>query len=447
MTQTTCQNISQLPLPKAIGDKKPEFELPMFLLAAYRRKGGHTREPGYLVFTDLTPNRNTTVAGGILKSDKVPTEFRIIDGMMDGFLNIDEVFTVNVLCAKFPKVVGLLQQKAPQIIDQYDFHDKDKCNMTLEGLVALVKFTLKKYDGYIEATYTSIRIIDLENAPLWFPQGDLRLQELLNRFNTRSYIGVVEKLKENLDMKPTSLRRQVKTEKVLPERQDRRPEVLGAALLFGQNVSEEESSEDESSQTYDLSTQPLIQPLQQPVEEPSPQVVSLNPQLRKKHHTSNGQESPRKRQLTQPQVAVRATQPNGVYSSHCTLALLPPLPATRSDLGRLLVFVVDVTVLGMFPQAPFVIKPFNRTLKVAPLKLIVRDQSKQLELEFNTPKEICALVGCTEEEELYNLQFLKLQTLNRLSGTTRTFRMTVGSIKHRTGFSRLYWTGVMVHKN
>ena len=116
-------------------------------------------------------------------------------------------------------------------------------------------------------------------------------------------------------------------------------------------------------------------------------------------------------------------------------------------MGRLLVFVVDVTVLGMFPQAPFVIKPFNRTLKVAPLKLIVRDQSKQLELEFNTPKEICALVGCTEEEELYNLQFLKLQTLNRLSGTTRTFRMTVGSIKHRTGFSRLYWTGVMVHKN
>lgn len=443
MTQTSCQSISQLPLPDAIRDKRPEFELPMLLLAAIRCDDWHAKGPGYLVLTDLTPNRNTSVAGGKLPSG-MPTEYRLKDDMMDGLLNIDELFTVNVLCTKFQKLVGFLQQSAPQIIDRYDFKDRNNCNVTLEGLVALVKFTLKVYEGCIEALYSSIRLIDLKNAPLLFPQGDLRLQELLNRFNARSYIGVVDKLKQNLGMDPTSLRRQVKTEKVLPVRSDRRPNVLGTALLFRQNVSEEESSEDESSQNNDLSTQALIQPLQQPVEEPSPQVLS---QLQKKHQTSNGQEPPRKRQLTQPQVAVRATQPNGVYTSHCTLALLPPLPATMIELRRQLVFLVDVTVLGMFPQGPFVIKPFNRTLKVAPLKLIISDQTKQLELEFNTPKEICALVGCIEEEELYNLQFLKLERLNRLSGTTRTFRMTVGYMKHRTGLFRLYWTGVMVHKS
>ncbi|RLV86462.1 hypothetical protein JA9_004608 [Meyerozyma sp. JA9] len=432
MTQTGCQNISQLPSPDAVRNKRPEFELPMLLLAAIRSDKWNAKSPGYLVFTDLTPNRSTTVAGGKLPPG-IPSEFRLKDDMMDGLLNIDEVFTVNVSCTKFPKVVSFLQQSAPQIIDRYDFKHIDSCNMASEGLVALVKFSLKYYDGCIEALYSGIRLIDSNNARLLFPPGNLRLQELLNRFNARSYIGVVEKLKQNLGMDPTSLRRQVKTEKVSPVRPDRRPNVSGTALLF-QNVTEESSDESSQNESYTQASAPSPQPIQAS-QQPSHIIESQK-------RRPSADEPPRKR----PQPQVRDTQPNGVYSSHCTLASLPPLPATMLELRRQLVFSVEMTVLGMFPQGPFVIKPFNRTLKVAPLKLIVRDSTKQLELEFNTPREICALVGCTEVEELYNLQFSKLQALNRLSGTTRTFRMTVGYMKHRTGLFRSYWTGVMVQK-
>lgn len=436
MVVETCLNISQLPSPAKVGGTKPEFELPMLLLAAIRCEEWHEKGPGYLVLTDLTSNRNTSVAEGKLPSG-IPLEYRLKDDLTNGLLDVDELFTVNVLYTKFPKVVTILQQSATHIIDKYDFRNRNKCIIAAEGIIVVVKFSLKVYDGCIEAQYSNLRVVDSRNARNIYPPTDPRLQELLNRFDVRSYSLLVNKLKENLGMDPTSLRRQIKKEKVLLQRIDRRPNVLGAALLFQQNVSDEGSSSEESL-SYNSYSQ--IQPLQPAV----PDVAATFLFTRAREHPPLPEQVRPPKRTHQPPLVTNPSQTT--YSSNCTLLLLPPLPSTMLGLRRQLVFVVEVTVLGMFPIGPFVIKPFNRTLKVAPFKLIVSDNTKQIELEFNTPKEICELVECKEEEELYDLQFLALQKLNYMAATKKTFRISVGYMNHKTGFIRLYWTGKIVHK-
>jgi len=134
-----------------------------------------------------------------------------------------------------------------------------------------------------------------------------------------------------------------------------------------------------------------------------------------------------------------------------TVDQLLKVPLNLADIRRGTTFEVDAYIKGILPFDRFAIKPFKRTLKVAPFKLILSDNlpnsalsaNNTLILEFNTEEEICHFLLINEVEEMYdNIKKIELSMDKLLSvtSTIRGLRIKRSLIAVDKGFLRPYWT-------
>ncbi|CAK7892794.1 hypothetical protein CAAN1_01S11716 [[Candida] anglica] len=100
---------------------------------------------------------------------------------------------------------------------------------------------------------------------------------------------------------------------------------------------------------------------------------------------------------------------------------------------------ISATLKTIYPS-PFIVKPYGRTLKIAPFKLYLQEQEDGLVLEFNSEREICKFLGLIEIEQ--SLECLSnIEEYARILQEKRIY-VDIQRKKHElaTGVTRSYWT-------
>lgn len=85
-----------------------------------------------------------------------------------------------------------------------------------------------------------------------------------------------------------------------------------------------------------------------------------------------------------------------------TIESLLKMDITEQTLNINQIYQISGCLIGFIPNKPFIIKPFNRTVKFGKFKLIFLSQSYQIPLEFNLENEICKFLKLNEVEEIFN---------------------------------------------
>lgn len=82
-----------------------------------------------------------------------------------------------------------------------------------------------------------------------------------------------------------------------------------------------------------------------------------------------------------------------------SLEKLLNIDVTEAFLNRNLTIEVTGSIIGVIPYGQFIIKPYNRTVKIARFSLILKHKTNQINLEFLTDDEMCHFFGLIENED------------------------------------------------
>lgn len=122
------------------------------------------------------------------------------------------------------------------------------------------------------------------------------------------------------------------------------------------------------------------------------------------------------------------------------------IPCTMTDIRSKRDFEICGYVVGIQPHEPFIIKPFNRTLKVAPFKLIVSEEidnpGTSLAIEFHHELEICTFLLVKEVEEIYSrLELVEAQFYRLIQGGTPIkFKIRRKALQLQNNLLIPYWS-------
>ncbi|EGW30414.1 uncharacterized protein SPAPADRAFT_63262 [Spathaspora passalidarum NRRL Y-27907] len=89
-----------------------------------------------------------------------------------------------------------------------------------------------------------------------------------------------------------------------------------------------------------------------------------------------------------------------IYPVSLTELLMAEEEDPGTHLGRL--YEIHAKVVGMLPYKPFIIKPYKRTMKIAPFKLVLKSGENVLLIDLRVEEDLCGFFGICEVEEIYS---------------------------------------------
>ncbi|RLV96573.1 hypothetical protein JA1_000099 [Spathaspora sp. JA1] len=114
----------------------------------------------------------------------------------------------------------------------------------------------------------------------------------------------------------------------------------------------------------------------------------------------------------------------------------------ETHLGKL--YQVEAEFVGMIPFKPFIIKPYLRTMKITPFKLVVRSGKTTMFVDLRQEEDLCRFFGIREVEEIYpNMEKAQSDVL-KLLRDNRTKKIVlqriVKQIEVDNSMTLAYWT-------
>lgn len=420
-TKYHCDSISSLPSTEKIASNEPlkfKITLPVYCLSLFKSPTWKLNAPGILYVTDFTTNENTTVHKNVLPQN-VDINFFI-----NKHVKSDKVLSIGVPAHLMDKVSRELSRTNLAMQD-YNFSAPDNCQFEQEGAFARVVFILKLYRGAIEGSLIALVTLDKDNIPIFYEE-DPRLDKLVSRYIEYSSPTIMNNIAPHFPIesfKSASNKRSSEEESKAPFLSNLPPSKVqkvpnGINLAFHQHTN------------FDDSQRPITSTQQYSSDDVPPSSF---------HST----------QVTQGSGFVPASFDDFLVN-RVTVDQVLKLPMTPEEIKKGTVFEVDAYMKGMIPYDTFIVKPFRRTLKVTPFKLVLSDNLpnsalsavNSLVLEFNTEQEICNFLLVGEIEEVYD-RIVHIETMVQklISSTSIVKNLKIKrTVTLVDKFLRPYWT-------
>lgn len=418
-------SLSDLPDTHLIATVDPikyKISLPVYCLSLFKSPTWKPNAPGILYVTDFTTNEETAFNRNVLPQN-VSINFQI-----EKPIDSDKILSIGVPSHLMDKVWNELSRTNTNMKD-YNFNNPGNCQFESEGIFARVVFILKLYRGGIEGSLVSLITLDKDNIPVFYSE-DKKLEALASRYLEYSGPEVVNSIVPHFPIKSLTNgheykrpfehmnTRSIQSSNEPPSKLQKVPN--GVNLAFHQH-----KSFDDTQKPITTSTQPYSS-------DDVPSSLYCNTQ-------------------TSQNLDLKTNSFDDFLVNKVTVDQLLKVPLNLADIRRGTTFEVDAYIKGILPFDRFAIKPFKRTLKVAPFKLILSDNlpnsalsaNNTLILEFNTEEEICHFLLINEVEEMYdNIKKIELSMDKLLSvtSTIRGLRIKRSLIAVDKGFLRPYWT-------
>lgn len=409
----SIQSLSHLPLPDTIDFEGPEHYkiiLPVYCLSFFKSHRWKPSGPAFLVFTDFTPVPHSAIGHNLLSS-RIPIDYPLENEYVP--LDKFRLFSSSVPAFKCFSVIKEFRSFKNPITN--DFLDEDTCKLEGRGIFINLSMTLKTYQGKIESNFNSLTLLSDENIDDLYPVSSPRRRILINLLKNFKFTAKRDIFYEackvlsidsiiGLDIKPdiSTLRQRSAEDSIERDNRQRvQKRSNGTNLLFQQHTSSEESvqrEEPEPPQKVQKRPHGMNLLFQQHISNDDTQrPISLQSQ------TQNTSQSDFTRSLQRnSQVNANLEEFDQFLVNKIDISQLISMAPKWEDLKKARVFEVDLYVKGVLPMHPFIVKPFKRTLKVAPFKLVVNDDTcgSEIFLEFQTTQEICDFLGVAEEEQI-----------------------------------------------
>lgn len=419
-------SISNLPNADRISSIDPiryKITLPVYCLSLFKSPTWKPNAPGILYVTDFTSNEETAFYRSVLPQN-VSINFQI-----EKPVDSNKVLSIGVPSHLMEKVSNELSRTNTSMKD-YNFNSPDNCQFESEGIFARVVFILKLYRGCIEGSLVTLATLDRDNIPVFYSE-DKKLDNLVSRYMEYSSTEILESISSHFPIKnwgsmddykrlfePEMEAGLSKTYNGPPSKVQKVPN--GVSLAFHQH-----KSFDDTQKPITTSTQPYGS-------DDVPSSLYNNTQI-------------------SPNLDFKANSFDDYLVNRVTVDQLLKIPLSLADIKKGTTFEVDAYIKGILPYDRFVVKPFKRTLKVTPFKLILSDNlpnsalsaTNSLILEFNTEEEICRFLHVSEVEEIYDNIKETEWAVDKLLSTTsniKGLRIKRSLSTVDKGFLRPYWT-------
>jgi hypothetical protein len=394
-------NLAGLPSPRELEQRRSnewQVTLRVMVLSLYLDEQWNSRKrPAIMLVTDFTANNDLLYPPG------APTTFTF-DGALDQ-LDANRVFGVSVDRNAFDAVA----QRLENAIDDsgYDFTKFHMCLIDKERVMATVTCKLKTYRNKIESWLVGD---SLQLAP------EAKDADIFQRFDRLS--SDAGRRNEPKVRKPS-----VKRSPSSPIPPSPSPPPAQPPATERPRNSSIIRNLDNLNKRVRFDAQQAPQPLLHVSQSPVTDTLDGFSQAYKCLHESDDL-------FSQP---LQLSQRGALQS--------PPLELELVE--------VEVLIREFFPQQ-FIVKPYARTLKIMPFKVLTWDASQDnlLELEFITETEICSFLELTEIEEALEAIPIIVDQMHNLEQSAKSGRRSLVKIQKRvqafssTKTERHYWTCV-----
>lgn len=420
MSKKTFTCLNDLPFVDDVLKKKECFykvELPVYILSVFRSSFWKKGSAGAIVFTDFTEVKDAAIQDHDTLPPSIPRTFFMNDNI---HLPLKFLFNTSISNQQYKELTKRIKELNP-FMEKYNFEEPDTANIESEGVIAHIVFSIKVKYQKLYGLFHSIEFMDQYNSKTLFIDKKELFLSFLERMKSFSSSKLFEKIVHRYRITENSLLKheedlniflndEFSSHSSLEVSQDEgEPCELKLQNHFGKNfdlkhkrikISDEDElmfqqhkpNEDSQKRILFFQSQNLSDLSNQELE--IDQILSSEIQDNPKHKNSNKEEF--------------------LLNKITFLNLINLQYNLNNTEGK--IFVVDAYVDGIFPYKPFIVKPYLRTLKVAPFKLVLSDinSSSITFLEFNTQKEICRFLKVLEVEELFfNLKIIE-NKLNEL---------------------------------
>ncbi|CAG89227.1 DEHA2F11814p [Debaryomyces hansenii CBS767] len=419
-------SISHLPNADQISFIEPvryKITLPVYCLSLFKSPTWKPNAPGILYVTDFTSNEETAFYRSVLPQN-VSINFQI-----EKPIDSNKILSIGVPSHLMEKVSNELSRTNTSMKD-YNFNSPDNCQFESEGIFARVVFILKLYRGCIEGSLVTLVTLDRDNIPVFYSE-DKKLDELVSRYMEYSSPEICDSIVPHFPIgnlgslgdykrrfEPEIETPSSKLSNEPPSKVQKVPN--GVSLAFHQH-----KSFDDTQKPITTSTQPYGS-------DDVPSSLCNNTQASQN-------------------LDFKTNSFDDFLVNKVTVDQLLKIPLNLADIKKGTTFEVDAYIKGILPFDRFVVKPFKRTLKVTPFKLILSDNlpnsalsaTNTLVLEFNTEEEICHFLSMSEVEEMYDSIKEIEWAMDKLLSTTsniRGLRIKRSLSTVDKGFLRPYWT-------
>lgn len=437
--------LGELPGPETVAqatfqNTRLKVTLPVYVVSCLRRPTWRTTGYGILFVTDFTPTPASTVANG-LANKSLATEYSV-----DGYKKIgpDRLFLVSIAHNRYHDVQELLRNHiAPSRRGRYDLFDTEKCSVEEEGLFVNLTVLLKVYNNAVEGIYFDHEFLTEKTIERAY-HDDAPVARLAARFKRYSFSLLDQRLAEGYfplmkyyqrgqDSQPEAVAESQAAglpphlppnlpPNLLPDfesSQPKRPRLNASSLVFHRHAAVDDTQ----------------RPLEVISSDPDP---SVGTQVSRNDSTEHGSlRSPSPSLLTQiPFVPLEARV------KRTTLSHLVGLPHTIASIKTNRTYRTSARLAHPHDVSSIVVKPYQRTLKVAPFSLDVVDGGVDLTLELHTDTDLCRFLGVGEVEELYDQLGTITSHLKELSEYSGPLDMAVTRrlMPLHGGHHRAYWT-------
>ncbi|CAH2352189.1 hypothetical protein CLIB1423_06S00782 [[Candida] railenensis] len=455
MIYSDARDVSNLPKVdqiRNVDDRISRFyvTLPLMVLSYFHdRAWNNGNRPGILLVTDFTKNEDLLFPKG------TPEIFTF--GGEKKRLSKEKILSISVSKNLFSSISSSLKQ-ASVVGDEYDFNEYGQCSIDKEKIIANIKFRLKVYDGKIEGSIDSIDGFNI------LPKGTsnakvARLQQNFLRELPDDYFGFGSMPPPGFNTAPSII--DVPNKRVKIETKVEYSQIPDSIDEFSQehreimndNDNDNRSQEMEESQLFSQPEAELGQGGEEEEESDNLENQEIHDDLAHQATQVCGTSDQGYDEDNALASTTRKNDQNAKVLHNSALSQIrPPAPnSPTSSYPLSKVFEVEGIMKEIIPQN-FVVKPYGRTLKIAPFKLfiesVVHGEARIFELDLITESEICNFLGLKEiEDALESLPIIEnlLRNIKR-QGDNNTFSKIKMQKKVHTFLSTdvemNYWTCV-----
>lgn len=455
MIYSDARDVSNLPKIdqiRNVDDRTLRFyvTLPLMVLSYFHdRAWNNGNRPGILLVTDFTRNDELLFPRG------TPEIFTF--GGEKKRLSKDKILSISVSKNLFLSILSRLKQ-ALAVGDEYDFNEYGQCLIDKEKIIANIKFRLKVYDGKIEGSIDSIDGFDIVPKSTSNPKV-ARLQQNFVRELPDDYFGFGSMPPPEFNTAPSVI--DVPNKRVKIETKVEYSQIPDSIDEFSQEHREIMNNNDNDNNDEMEESQLFSQPEPEPEPEAGEEEDSDNLENQEigddLTHQAGHECGTSAQGCDEDNDLASRTKNNDhndklVVKNSALLQIRPPAPNSPTlsfPLSK--VFEVEGIIKEIIPQN-FVVKPYGRTLKIAPFKLfiesVVHGEARIFELDLITESEICNFLGLTEiEDALESLPIIENMLRNiKLQGDINTLSKLKMQKKVHTFLSTdvemNYWTCV-----
>lgn len=326
-----------------------------------------------MVVTDFTRISNSVLAGNSIKANSLPRRYQLHNKPLE----LDYLFYIVLKSLSRDQLVGLRPQE----------------NFTRLHELGIVLMVEIQVNIALDGVYAELIS--------WKKSGGDKFKDFMSIF------------KSNVNSQIYALNNKYDKTIEIKTEMDIKPQIVGSQLLFRHVAEDSQASlfpETQIEEQPSLGFESQVDSIQviSDGEDINAKSSSNDEDLNERSDSSNGgselnQPSPH---LLLHQASVEVNDSQGFQDDEIIKKVsvqdLLKLNITEEVLHKNQIYQISGQLKGYIPNKPFIIKPFNRTVKFANFKLIFQSLPNQIELQFNLELEICKFLKLHEVEEIFN---------------------------------------------